>query len=101
MFDRVFGVYIMASDRPTLYIGMTNHLGRRIHEHRIGEGSVFTKRYKLNKCVYYEYSETARQAIIREKQLKHLHRAEKLKMIKEFNPAFKDLGDELIELFGC
>jgi putative endonuclease len=41
----MYFVYIMASaPRGTLYVGVTNDLGRRVHEHRSGMGSVFVQR---------------------------------------------------------
>ena len=45
--------------------------------------------------VYYESFETIMQAIIREKQIKDMNRADKLKMIYKFNPEFEDLYDEI------
>jgi len=101
MKQKVFGVYIMGNDRPTLYVGMTNHLGNRIYQHKIGKNKGFTKRYNLKKCLYYEYCDTAMQAIVREKQIKNMNRAEKLQMITERNPLFADLGGELLDLFGA
>ena len=39
-------IYMTASQRRgTIYIGVTNDLGRRIPEHKAGEGSGFTARY--------------------------------------------------------
>ena len=53
-----------------LYTGFTNDLVRRVYEHKekIIEG--FTKKYNINKLVYYEIFSDARNAIIREKQIK-------------------------------
>jgi hypothetical protein len=48
-------VYIMASSSGTLYIGMTKAAGDRSWMHKIGEGSEFTRRYKVDRLVYYEY----------------------------------------------
>ena len=47
--------------------------------------------------VYHETLETIEQAIIREKQIKDMNRADKLKMIYKFNPEFKDLYEEIIK----
>ena len=53
--DRSYCVYIM-TNRPfgSLYIGMTNDLFRRAHEHRNGQGGAFTRKYNLKRLVYFE-----------------------------------------------
>ncbi len=66
-----FYIYIMTNKVNTvLYTGFTNDLVRRVYEHKekIIEG--FTKKYNINKLVYYEIFSDARNAIIREKQIK-------------------------------
>jgi putative endonuclease len=65
-------VYILASQRNgTLYIGITSNLIKRIQEHkaRIIEG--FTKKYKIDKLVYYEQTENIVSALTREKAMKN------------------------------
>jgi putative endonuclease len=66
---RQFFVYILAS-RPqgTLYIGMTNNLGRRMEEHRCSRVPGCTKRYGVKRLVHLESFEQPTQAIVREKQ---------------------------------
>ncbi|WP_366512642.1 GIY-YIG nuclease family protein, partial [Mesorhizobium sp.] len=39
--------------RGTIYIGVTNDLGRRMPEHKSGEGSRFTSRYGVQRLVWY------------------------------------------------
>jgi putative endonuclease len=89
-------VYIMANDRPTLYVGVTNNLGRRVfeHKHKLIEG--FTKQYNLNKLIYYEVFTDIDVAIQREKQLKHWNRIWKLRLVMKLNPTLKDLSDKLM-----
>jgi putative endonuclease len=71
-------VYILTSQKHTvLYTGVTNDLIRRCREHKQGVGSIFTKRYNVNKLVYYEVFQYIRDAIAREKQIKGLLRAKK------------------------
>jgi len=79
-----------------LYTGFTNDLVRRVYEHKekIIEG--FTKKYNVNKLVYYEIFNDARNAIIREKQIKAGSRKKKLDLINNMNPEWKDLYLEII-----
>ncbi|UCI33335.1 GIY-YIG nuclease family protein [Mesorhizobium sp. B4-1-4] len=64
-------VYMTASrKRGTIYIGVTNDLGRRMPEHKSGEGSRFTGRYGVQRLVWYEEYFDIRDAIQREKSLK-------------------------------
>ncbi len=89
-------VYIMTNDRNTvLYTGVTNNLKRRSFEHREGLAEGFTKRYRVHKLVYYEIAENPYAAISREKQIKGGSRADKVKLIDEFNPDWRDLYDDI------
>lgn len=91
-------VYTMANRRPTLYTGVTNNLARRVYEHKhdMVPGS-FTSRYGLHALVYHEVYDTIQQAIVREKQIKDMNRADKLSMIRKVNPTFRDLYDEILD----
>ena len=76
---------------------MTNNLERRILEHRAGSGR-FTGKYRLVKLLYYEVTDNACSAICREKQLKGWLREKKLSLIRQENPAMKDLAPHLFGL---
>ena len=89
-------VYIMASQRNgTLYVGVTNDLIRRVYEHREGSVAGFTKRYDVKDLVYFEEHADPRNAIQREKNIKHWSRAWKLALIERQNPDWHDLFDSL------
>ena len=80
-------------NRTTFYIGVTNHLQRRVMEHQEGSGSKFIKKYRLYDLVYYEHYTDITYAIQREKQLQNWHRDWKINLIKSFNPDLVDLKD--------
>jgi putative endonuclease len=91
-----YWVYILARRKHgTLYIGMTNNLARRIHEHREGRGSSFVQKYHVTRLVYTEPHEEVDRAIQREKTMKEWPRAWKIKKIESVNREWKDLYREL------
>jgi len=48
-------VYILASKKNgTLYIGVTNNIGRRTYEHKEEWNKGFTKTYHIKTLVYYK-----------------------------------------------
>ncbi len=79
----------------TLYVGVTSDLPRRIYEHREGLIDGFTKRYRLKRLIYYEQFDSIRDAIQREKTVKHWSRAWKVNLILTKNPEWGDLYSEL------
>ncbi len=88
-----FYVYILCSRKNgTLYIGVTNDLNRRIQIHKKKLNSGFTKRYGVDRLVYYEIFESIVDAIRREKQLKKWNRLWKIQLIEKINPSWKDLS---------
>jgi putative endonuclease len=90
-------VYILASQKNgTLYIGVTNDVIRRVHEHREGLTEGFTKRHSVKRLVYVEAHDRAEQAIQREKNLKHWVRAWKVALIERDNPDWNDLYGTLL-----
>jgi len=92
-----FYIYIMTNKENTvLYTGFTNDLVRRVYEHKEKIIECFTKKYNINKLVYYEIFNDARNAIIREKQIKTGSRIKKLDLINNMNPEWKDLDLEII-----
>ncbi len=90
-------VYIV-TNRPNgiLYVGVTSDIARRVWEHREGVVEGFTKRYKLKRLVYIERHEDIRDAIQREKNIKHWPRAWKVRLILGENLNWDDLYDRLV-----
>jgi putative endonuclease len=94
--SKIYYTYIVASKRNgTLYIGMTNDLVRRAHEHREGLIEGFTKTYGVKVLVYYEVFEDVNDAIRREKRLKKYKREWKINLIQQRNIEWRDLSDTL------
>src|SRR5262245_45485470 len=61
---RSYWTYILASkQRGTLYIGVTNGLIFRVEQHRAGQGSAFTRKYRIHTLVWYEEFADIRDAI--------------------------------------
>jgi len=93
MRDHNYYVYIVTNKHhTTLYIAMTNDLGRRIVEHKNGEIAGFTQRYHLNRLVWFEYFRDVNAAIAREKSLKGWLRSKKIALIEKDNPCWFDLS---------
>jgi len=91
-----FYVYILSNKyNNVLYIGVTNDLKRRVYEHKSKLIDGFTKKYNVNKLVYYEIFEDAYNAISREKQLKAGSRKDKIDLINKMNKEWKDLYEEI------
>lgn len=84
-------VYILTNQsNSVLYIGVTNHLERRMLEHSSNETS-FTAKYRVHRLVYYETYSEILDAIQREKQLKAGNRQNKVELINSMNPEWRDL----------
>ena len=78
-----------------LYTGVTNDLSRRVEEHKSKVVKGFTKRYNVNKLVYYEVTESIESAILREKQIKGGSRNDKIQLVNSMNHEWHDLSYEL------
>lgn len=89
-------VYIMTNkDHNVFYTGVTSNLPKRVYKHKIGEGSWFTKKYNLNKLVWFDEYPTMRDAIEAEKRIKKWRRQWKIDLIEKFNPGYRDLYEEI------
>jgi putative endonuclease len=86
-------VYILASKTRRLYVGVTGHLVRRVWEHKAGQLAGFTRRYGIDRLVYFEVIREAIVAIHRKKQIKGYARVKKLALIASMNPSWDDLAE--------
>jgi putative endonuclease len=94
--DKQYCVYILTNKHHTvLYTGVTNDLKRRVYEHREKLIPGFTKKYNVNKLVYYEITESIEAAILREKQIKGGSRKKKLDLIVGMNSQWRELYEDL------
>ena len=85
-------VYIMTNLSRTLYTGMTNHLERRIYQHKTKTVAGFTAQYNIDRLVYFESFSDAQAAISAEKRIKGWTRNKKIQLIKQENPLWVDLS---------
>lgn len=70
---------------------MTGNLKRRISEHKNHTVDGFTKKYNVDKLVFYKETNDVNTAIILEKRIKGWTREKKISLIESVNPEWKDL----------
>lgn len=91
-------IYILTNTiNSVLYIGVTSDIITRVYSHKHKLTGGFTKRYNVNKLVYFEQFDDIFSAISREKQLKGGSRKQKIDLITRDNPTFRDLYDEITD----
>jgi len=93
--ERVFHVYMMASESGVLYTGVTSHLAKRVYQHQSKFIPGFSRRYNVTKLVWFEPHGSVRAAIAREKEIKAWRRQKKVALIESLNHQWKDLSREL------
>ncbi len=98
MREHNYYVYIITNKGNTvLYTGLTNNLTRRMYEHKNKLISGFSKKYNVNKLVYYCHTTSIESAILEEKKIKAGNRKKKIERVEKMNPEWKDLSDDLFE----
>ncbi|MFZ2189678.1 MAG: GIY-YIG nuclease family protein [Candidatus Magasanikiibacteriota bacterium] len=98
--EKIYYVYIMASISRVLYVGYTDSIIKRGFQHKTGFfENAFTKKYRINKLVYFETKNSKEMSLIREKQIKGLLRKKKIQMIEESNPNWEDLYKVIMSLY--
>ena len=90
-------VYMLINRPPfgPIYTGVTSDLAQRVFQHSERKGSKFASKYNVTRLVWYELHDTMEEAITREKRLKRWKREWKLREIRELNPTFRDLYEDL------
>jgi putative endonuclease len=89
-------VYLTTTKNNTaIYTGVTNDLKRRIAEHKSKNMAGFTKKYNVDKLVFYEVYDEIIEAIKREKQIKGGSRQKKIDLICRMNKNWQDLAEKL------
>ncbi len=94
---KTYYVYIMSSKSGTLYTGMTSDFENRVYQHKNILMKGFTKKYDVNRLVYFEETGDVDSAIAKEKQIKSWRSSKKVEMIKSMNPTWKDLSENWSE----
>jgi putative endonuclease len=87
-------VYLLTNKNDkVMYVGVTNNLERRMHEHKTKMVPGFTTKYNVNKLVYFEETDDIVVAIAREKEIKKWRREKKNNLVVAVNPGWLDLSD--------
>ncbi len=96
-----YWVYITASKpRGVLYVGMTSDLARRAWEHRERALEGFSKRYRVERLVYFEAHTDAAAAAGRERAMKRWRRDWKIALVEKDNPTWRDLFGDIVRADG-
>jgi putative endonuclease len=64
-------------------VGLTDDLRKRISEHKSGTFDGFTKKYNINRLMYFETINTLKAAELREEQIKKYRREKKIALFVE------------------
>ena len=97
LMEKQYYIYILTNkNNSILYTGVTNDLVRRVYEHKNKLCQGFTKKYNIDKLVYYESCDDPIAAISREKQIKAGSRKKKITLIESMNVDWQDLYYSII-----
>ncbi len=69
-------------------------------QHKSGTFEGFTKKYKIDRLMYFETFSEAKVAALRELQIKKYRREKKIALFAKSNPEWKDLTPELFQTIG-
>lgn len=89
-------VYLLTNwNNKVMYVGMTNDLIRRVHEHKTKAVKGFTEKYNVHKLVYFEETSDVNAAITREKEIKKWRREKKDALVIQANATWRDLAVDI------
>jgi putative endonuclease len=100
MSESEYYVYILSSVSGVLYVGVTNDLTRRVHEHKQKLVPGFTSRYNMNQLVYFESTPDVSAAVAHERQIKGWRRSRKVDLVHSMNPKWEDLAANWYDEWG-
>ena len=80
-------------NNTVLYTGVTSDLRKRVFEHKEKIFKGFTKKYNINKLVYFEVFDSIEETIVREKKIKGGSRQRKIDLINSMNEEWRDLSE--------
>jgi putative endonuclease len=83
-----------------LYVGLTDSLRRRLMQHKTGIFDGFTKRYKVDRLMYFETYTESEAASLREIQIKRYRREKKINLFAASNPEWRDISPEICQTIG-
>jgi len=93
--SKTYYVYLLTNwNHKVIYIGVTDNLRYRLHQHKEKLVKGFTEKYNVNKLVYFEETNDVYIAITREKEIKHWRREKKNELVESTNSQWKDLSED-------
>lgn len=87
-----YWVYILRCADGTLYTGITNDIDRRVAVHNSGKGAKYTRSRTPVEVLYRENCADKSAALQREREIKRMTRAAKLKLICAYADSPPDLA---------
>ena len=89
-------VYILCNrHKSVLYIGCTDDLRKRIYFHKKRLIPGFTRKYNVDRLIYFEECASTDEALAREAQVKKYRRKKKNALVQKMNPEWIDLYEQI------
>lgn len=77
-------VYILRTNKDTLYTGITNDLDKRLRTHKEGKGAKYLRSFSGFELVYKEIKNNRSNALKREAEIKKMSKQQKEAMVASF-----------------